>query len=548
MKRFNIISALCLTVSFASCDLNLEPMDQISDASFWNKSEDFKLATNNLYWGLEDAFQFADNTSDLAYGKGADDISNGSYIAPVSDPEWDKPWEQIHNANYILERAKASGLSETEIGRWVGETLFFRAYNYWKLMKKFGGVPKIEIALNTESPELYSERTTQKEIVDFILNDLEQAISAMPKQSEIPVAEMGRTTQGAALLLKARVALYQGTWEKYHNGSDADKYLSIAIDASKALINSNEYALYKGMGDDSYKYLFILQGDDSKEVILAKRYYKLRLTHNWTREIMLNAMTPTKSMADMYLSNDGLPIEKSDKFQGYQTMTSEFENRDPRMAMTFIVPGSKVFIEGGVWSEQNPGFLGSNATHTGYMLRKFMDETEDALNKIGEYDFKEFRYGEGLLILAEALYEKNNQITDAELDLTINELRKRVNMPALTNQFVTENGLDMQNEIRRERTVELAFEGYRRDDLRRWGIADDVLPKALKGVKFVGSEFEQKYPELIVGQNLQVDENGFILTENANSRKFESKHWLSPIPLKQVQLSKGTLKQNPGWE
>lgn len=112
---------------------------------------------------------------------------------------------------------------------------FFRAYNYWKLMKKFGGVPKIEIALNTESPELYSERTTQKEIVDFILNDLEQAISAMPKQSEIPVAEMGRTTQGAALLLKARVALYQGTWEKYHNGSDADKYLSIAIDASKRL-------------------------------------------------------------------------------------------------------------------------------------------------------------------------------------------------------------------------------------------------------------------------------------------------------------------------
>lgn len=548
MKRFNIISALCLTISFVSCDLNLEPMDQISDASFWTKSEDFKLATNNLYWGLEDAFQFVDNTSDLAYGKGADDISNGSYIAPVSDPEWDKPWEQIHNANYILERAKASALSETEIGRWVGETLFFRAYNYWKLMKKFGGVPKIEIALNTESPELYSERATQKEIVDFILDDLEQAIPAMPKQSEIPIAEMGRTTKGAALLLKARVALYQGTWEKYHNGSDADKYLSIAIDASKALINSNEYALYKGMGNDSYKYLFILQGDDSKEVILAKRYYKLRLTHNWTRELMLNAMTPTKSMADMYLSNDGLPIEKSDKFQGYQTMTSEFENRDPRMAMTFIVPGSKVFIEGGVWAEQNPGFLGSNATHTGYMLRKFMDETEDALNKIGEYDFKEFRYGEGLLILAEALYEKNNQITDAELDLTINELRKRVNMPALTNQFVTENGLDMQNEIRRERTVELAFEGYRRDDLRRWGIADDVLPKALKGVKFAGGEFEQKYPELIVGQNLQVDENGFILTESANSRKFESKHWLSPIPLKQVQLSKGTLKQNPGWE
>lgn len=548
MKRFKILSIICIALGFTSCDLDLAPMDQISDASFWTKSEDFRLATNNLYWGLANAFQFIDNNSDLAYGKGANDVSNGSYIAPVSDAEWDDPWKQIHNANYILERAEASALSSSEIGRWVGETRFFRAYNYWKLMKKFGGVPKIEVALNTESPELYSERATQKEIVDFILGDLEQAIPSLPKQSEISAAEMGRVTQGAALLLRARVALYQGTWEKYHNGSNADEYLTIAIEAAQALIDSKEYALYKGMGDNSYKYLFILQGDDSKEAILAMRYYKLRLTHNWTRELMLNAMTPTKNMADMYLTNEGLPIEKSNKFQGYNTMKSEFENRDPRMTMTFVVPGSKVFIEGGIWAEVNPGFLGSNATHTGYMLRKFMDETEDALNKIGEYDFKEFRYGEGLLILAEALYEKNGQITDTELNLTINELRKRVNMPLLTNQFVIDNGLDMQEEIRRERTVELAFEGYRRDDLRRWGTADKVLPKALKGVKFVGTEYEKKYPELIIGENIQVDKDGFILTEDAKSRKFESKHWYSPLPLKQVQLSNGTLKNNPGWE
>lgn len=548
MKRFKILSIICIALGFTSCDLDLAPMDQISDASFWTKSEDFRLATNNLYWGLANAFQFIDNNSDLAYGKGANDVSNGSYIAPVSDAEWDDPWKQIHNANYILERAEASALSSSEIGRWVGETRFFRAYNYWKLMKKFGGVPKIEVALNTESPELYSERATQKKIVDFILGDLEQAIPSLPKQSEISAAEMGRVTQGAALLLRARVALYQGTWEKYHNGSNADEYLTIAIEAAQALIDSKEYALYKGMGDNSYKYLFILQGDDSKEAILAMRYYKLRLTHNWTRELMLNAMTPTKNMADMYLTNEGLPIEKSNKFQGYNTMKSEFENRDPRMAMTFVVPGSKVFIEGGIWAEVNPGFLGSNATHTGYMLRKFMDETEDALNKIGEYDFKEFRYGEGLLILAEALYEKNGQITDTELNLTINELRKRVNMPLLTNQFVIDNGLDMQEEIRRERTVELAFEGYRRDDLRRWGTADKVLPNALKGVKFVGTEYEKKYPELIIGENIQVDKDGFILTEDAKSRKFESKHWYSPLPLKQVQLSNGTLKNNPGWE
>lgn len=531
----------------AGCELDLKPLDQISDASFWTKSDDYELAVNNLYWGLEDAFQFIDNNSDIAYGHGSDEESDGSAIAPVSDDDWDNAWKQIHTANYILKQSEDTELSEDEIGRWLGEARFFRAYNYWRLMKKFGGVPIIEVALNTESPEMYTPRSSQNETADFIIEDLDYALQKLPKQSEISSDEYGRVTQGAALLLKARVALYEGTWEKYHDGTEADKYLQLAIDAAKSLIDSQEYSLYREMGDESYKYLFILQGDDSKEVILAKRYYKNRVTHNWTREIMLNAMDPTKNMADLYLADDGLPISVSDRFQGYSTMTSEFENRDPRMSMTFIVPGSTALIEGGVWAEQKPGFLGSNATHTGYMLRKFWDETNDALNFMGEYDFKEFRYGECLLILAEALYEKDGNISDENLDLTINDLRDRVNMPRLTNSFVEENNLDMLEEIRRERTVELAFEGYRRDDLRRWGIADEVLPKALKGVKFKDTEYEEEYPDLVIGETIQIDEEGFIIAESESSRKFEEKNWLSPIPLKQIQLSNGTLTQNEGW-
>src|SRR5437763_14279103 len=115
--------------------------------------------------------------------------------------------------------------------------------------------------------------------------------------------------------------------------------LTEASNAAKQLITTNEYDLYTDHGtDSSYKFLFILQGDDSKEVILARRYYANRATHNWTRELWFNAMVPTKNMADNYLSTDGLPISKSPLFQGYQTLTSEFQNRDPRMAMTFIVP------------------------------------------------------------------------------------------------------------------------------------------------------------------------------------------------------------------
>lgn len=250
----------------------------------------------------------------------------------------------------------------------------------------------------------------------------------------------------------------------------------------------------------------------------------------------------------MYLCNDGLPIDKSPLFKGFQYQTSEFENRDSRMEQTFIVPGSEVFFEGGLWTPTYPGFVGNSATRTGYMIRKFLDETLDAAQFIGEYDFKEFRYAEVLLILAEALYEKNGQITDDQLDITINDLRNRANMPHLTNAFVSANGLNMQEEIRRERTVELAFEGYRRDDLRRWGTAETVLPLAIRGVKFVGTEYQQKFPELVIGQDIQVDSDGFIIAQPASARKFQTpKHWLSPIPLQQVQLSKGTLEQNPGW-
>src|SRR2546430_17027290 len=217
------------------------------------------------------------------------------------------------------------------------------------------------------------------------------------------------------------------------------------------------------------------------------------------------------------------------------------------MAMTFVGPCSDVSQESG-FQPVFPGFRGSSATRTGYMLRKFLDETVEATQFAGEYDFKEFRYGEVLLILAEALFERGGVISDADLSRTINLLRARVGMPALNNTFVTSNGLDMLTEIRRERTVELAFEGFRRDDLRRWKTADTEMPQALRGVKFVGTEYQQRDPALKVGTDIQVDAGGFVVSELAASRQFVvPKHYLNPIPLQQIQLSKGTLTQNPGW-
>ena len=181
----------------------------------------------------------------------------------------------------------------------MGEALFFRAYHYWHLVKAFGGVPKIDKVLDADSPELYQPRSSQQEIIDFILSDLDNAVDKLPKQSELTGDELGRVTQGAVLALKARVALYQGTWAKYHGeGGDRCNLYSKAVEAANAVVTSNEYALYTEHGADSYKYLFILQGDDSKEVILARRYYADRIVHNWTRELWFNYMVPTKNLAD----------------------------------------------------------------------------------------------------------------------------------------------------------------------------------------------------------------------------------------------------------
>ena len=550
MNRLTVAYTGALLMLALGCkDLNLGPKDQVSDASFWKNPDQFRLAANDFYFALRGP-NYVELNSDIATGSGSAEMSsmsNGSYLPAANSDLWTNSYAGIRATNYLLAKATQSGLG-SQIDRWVGEALFFRAYHYWNLVKTYGGVPLITTVLDVSSPEVYTPRATQQEVIDFIIADLDNAIPKLLKQSELSAAEMGRVARGAALALKARAALYQGTWRKYHAEGDPTAMLTAASNAAQQLITSNEYDLYTDHGtDSSYKFLFILQGDDSKEVILARRYYAGRATHNWTRELWFNYMIPTKKLADMYLCKDGLPITISPQFAGYDSLeTTEFRNRDPRMAMTFIVPGSDVFKESG-FLPVIPGFSGTTATRTGYMLRKFLDETVEAAHFAGQYDFKEFRYGEVLLILAEALFERDGVISDADLNRTINLLRARVGMRALNNAFVTSNGLDMLTEIRRERTVELAFEGFRRDDLRRWKTAEQDMPQAIKGVKFVGTEYQHRDSTLKVGTDIQVDANGFVVAEAAGSRQFLPKHYLDPIPLQQIQLSHGTLLQNPGW-
>ncbi|HEY0176797.1 MAG TPA: RagB/SusD family nutrient uptake outer membrane protein, partial [Pedobacter sp.] len=506
------------------------------------------------YTGL-DRFGFEDTESDIAYNS-PNSVSNGQLQVSETSSTWTNSYNFIRACNNILIHGASATDAETK--KYVAEARFFRAWYYWKLMELYGGVPLITKVLATNDPELFTPRSSQAETADFILKDLSDAAKDLPLQSDLSGSDIGRITKGAALSLSARVALYEGTWEKYRGQADATQYLTAAVTASGEIINSGVYALYTGSGAQSYRYCFIEAGDDSKECILDRRYARNIFGHDMPYQYDGTGYNPTRKLVDMYLDTNGIPITNPGTvFQGYGTMTSEYQQRDPRMTMTMIIPGTltnRVFFS--VNKVANYPDKPQRNPNTGYILYKYMSEDATANNSgalgdasLFDYDRHLIRYAEVLLIYAEATFEKNGLISDIDLDLSINKIRDRVNMPHLTNAFVTVHGLDMKTEIRRERTVELALEGFRYDDVRRWKTAETEFPQDIRGIKIKGSTW-QTYPlySQPTYQN-KTDAEGFMIAET--NRVFDpNKNYLQPLPTKEVafyQASGHALAQNPGW-
>jgi hypothetical protein len=324
------------------------------------------------------------------------------------------------------------------------------------------------------------------------------------------------------------------------------------------VINSGVYSLYNGSGSQSYRYLFIEAGDDSRESILDRRYARNIVGQDVPYMYDSDGYNPTRKMADMYLDNSGLPIVASGSvFKGYATFSSEFQDRDPRMSMTMIIPGTltnRVFFattKVANWPDKP-----QRNFNTGYILYKYMSEDPLANNSgrfgdasLFDFDRHLIRYAEVLLNYAEAVFEKNGNITDYDLDISINKLRDRVGMPHLTNGFIAEHLLNMQEEIRRERTVELSLEGFRSDDLRRWKTAEKELPQDIKGIKITGTQWAERAPYNDPVYLGKVDRNGFLIAET--NRKFNpERDYLQPLPTKEVAFYTNNgkiLEQNPGW-
>lgn len=553
MKKIQQSAILLFAAAFlfTACDkLDRLPETELVDETFWNTENDLINASNRLYQELDG--DWIDNRADDAVGTSPNAVSTGNRSVPNTSGDWNDRYDEIFTANNILEKGLKAKVTDAVRNRWFAESYFFRAYAYSKLVKLYGDVPLLLKTLQLNSPELYMGRTPRAEVVQQIYNDLDSASKYLPKRADLPAAQWGRVTRSAAWALKARVALYEGTRGKFHGTlPNWQDHLNIAIAAATSVMGEG-HVLFSNYGN-----LFIQAGEGpaNTENIFVKIYgvsrENLLLGHNHSRNLENGQLAPTRNLLREYLYSDGLPAFKIDGTTASATRSPLFvaeanetsyntilDNRDPRMAFSYFRAGDVAYQ--GPWVPKT-----SLGIRTAIAPKKGFNTIDQNIVNAATVDRILIRYAEVLLILAEAKFELTETISDADLNLTVNALRTRVGFaPKLTNAFVTTNNLSMREEIRRERTVELAMEGFRYDDLIRWKLAETILPQTLLGAKFIAAEW--------VGTNqtsLNLNTDKVLIVEPVANRTFRpDRDYLYPVPLNEISLSRGNVTQNPNWQ
>ncbi len=592
MKKNNLFLLAFSLLALAGCNkdiLDLAPKDRISNADFWKSSSDLELYCNSFYntmlpsyggfntigiYGL-DADQGSDNM--IAFG-GYNTAMNGERTAPASGGGW--AWTSLRNINYFMDNyGKVQAATET-VAPYIGEALFFRAYFYFGMLKSFGDVPWINKVMTVDDTELiYGARLRRNIIADSILQDLDRAIALLPTKSK---AQSMRINKEIAMLFQSRVALYEGTWEKYHagtvfgvEGSDGAKYLTKAAQVAESLITSGVHQLDNvGVADGYWKLFNQSNHSGSKEVMLWRAYSSTgqpQVVHNWARYTQYGAARGlTKNLVDAYLCTDGKPISASPLYRGDDTLMKLVTNRDPRLSQTIYVPDGKHYQTQGRPNGlpdilfTAPAFNNTDNTMkpaTGYQLYKghSTDHYQQYAQNIGTNSLVIMRYAEALLNFAEAKSELGT-ITQSDLDISINKLRQRVGMPNLVLAGITSDPKwdfselsPIINEVRRERRVELACEGYRLDDIFRWAAADELIvgwkPKGAKRLQWMTDPTVMAF---LTNTAYPVDADGYIerfknSAPLANGYQFKiGRDYLSPLPNNELTLNP-KLTQNPGW-
>ncbi|TKG93381.1 RagB/SusD family nutrient uptake outer membrane protein [Puteibacter caeruleilacunae] len=539
MKQYTFKIALLLgiLITFNACDDVLEknPLDKLSDQSFWNSENDAKLALAGVYaidhnmWGEGDWWSYRgllwlEFASDNAYDRRGNKsnqskLANGLNVSTNGAVKnyWTASYKKIGRCNNFLENIVHTEMDENLKAQMIAEVRFIRACQYFYMCQYWGGVPLVTKVQTIEEANNVT-RASKADIVSFVRTELSEAVSGLP--SSRPTEEKGRVTKAAALAFLGRLQMAEQQW-----GDAANTF--------KQIIDLGEYQI-----DDRYEELFLTSGETSKEIIWASQVLQDDLGHAIMQHFLpyiaggWHIHCPLNEIVDAYDCVDGLPISQSPLYDA----SKPFENRDPRLAMSVLLPNTSTF--NGVLYVTHPDSTKAmdrvpNKTKTGYGLRKYNDENYDGDTYKSGNDVPIIRYAEVLLSYLEAMIESGASIDQALLDATINKIRGRaaVNLPAITET----NPDALRTLLRNERRVELAFEGIRYWDLLRWNIAHEVMTGKFYGAKIADGPSSTSYV---------VNDNGnYFVTERAFRKDVD---YLWPIPQAERDIN-DKLEQNPGY-
>jgi len=508
-------------------------------------------------------------------------LKTGGYSAQQANNWARGNWRPLYNVNYYLKHMKdaAPYVDDATMKHYEGVGRFWRAWFYWDKVKTFGDVPWYAKPLGSADPELKRPRDSREFVMQRMIEDIDFAIRYLPAERDLY-----RVTKWTALALKSRFCLFEGTFRKYHgiDGYEHDWkwYLEQAADAAEEFITNSGYSLYTATGPaTSYRDLFASENAQSVEVILARDYNSaLGVFHN--ANFYTGKPGMTRKIVDSYLMADGSRF--TDK-AGWETMEfkQQCSNRDPRLAQTIRTPG---YTRIGATTKLAPDLANSI---TGYHVVKFVTGTaQDAYNKSFN-DLPIFRSAEVYLNFAEAKAELGT-LTQEDINLSVKRLRDRVGMSNLIlddanknpDPYLSDEKTGYPNvtgankgvilEIRRERTIELAMEGFRYYDIMRWkegktfeqpllglyipakgeyDIDGDGTPDVYFATKGETPSTTAKLT-LVIDQDILFSDgdHGYISPHKNNPGIWdETRDYFYPIPTDDRSLTGGALTQNPGW-
>lgn len=465
--------------------------------------------------------------------------NNGSLTPDNShqSDNWRINYYSISRVNQFLNRIdEVPGIDEDERNRLKGEMRFLRAWSYGKLIDYFGGVPIITKVFNLND-DYDVERDSYQDVVNFIIQELNEVEGMVPET--LPPNETGRISKGAVLAFKSRLLLYAAS-ELHDPGTapingqsgplfDYDKNTKWqdAADAAKAVIDMNQYSLVEVENWKDYQQMFL---ETNSEQILVKMDHPQH-THERTNHMQYNLPNgyhgwannmPTHNFAQDFQMKDGKSIEESDLYNPAPDLI--YENRELRFYANIIYQGSEFlgrkleFWFGGLDSSDGPE--GWNWARTRYSMRKFMDESLDFTLAHPTPVFSFMRLAEIYLNYAEAQYHLGNEELAREY---VNKIRNRAQLPDINS-----TGVELLEDIRHERKIELCFEGHYFSDIRRWMTAEVDAAEDVEAIEWTKNGDDMTYNVIIYQE-----------------RMFDKAYYYLPIPRDEIE--KSNLQQNPGY-